>query len=119
VQNRDPGRALLDTEGNELSRTWQKFRDVLPAEDRVKFAKRPAKLDDVFMVVQEADNKWQTQKDEGKLGKTKIIFRKICKSLESHSQMLEILPASSQYVSIFYGTLQSLIKVRTHILSLI
>jgi hypothetical protein len=98
-------------EGNELSRTWARFHDILPVDDRAKFAQRPVQLDDVFKLVQETDKEWQTRKDAGKFGKVKVTFRKICKNLDVHSEMLTVLPSSSQYVSIFYGVLQTLIKV--------
>ncbi|PVH75852.1 hypothetical protein DL98DRAFT_643162 [Cadophora sp. DSE1049] len=110
VKYRNPECGQLDTEGNELSRTWARFRDILPVEDRVQFAQRPAQLDDVFKLVQEADKIWRTRKDAGKFGKAKATFRKICMNLGAHHEMLTVLPSSSQYVSIFYGTLQTLIK---------
>jgi hypothetical protein len=63
-------------------------------------------IDDLKDSVQSAANKL----DESH-GKTRRYFDKFCGSLSSHSTILEVLPNQSQYLSIFYGTVKTLLKV--------
>ena len=111
--SRDPEIARLDVEGNTLSDAWAQFRDKLPLDAQIEFAQRPQTFEDVITVVQEIEGKWQQKKQKGAWGRTRTCFRRVCTMLESHSNLLEILPSNSQYASIFCGTLQTLIKVRS------
>ncbi len=114
AHSRDPNIARLDIEGNTLSDAWAQFRDKLPLDAQIQFAQRPQTFEDVISVVQEIEEKWQEKKHKGAWGRTKTCFRRVCTMLESHSNLLEILPSNSQYASIFCGTLQTLIKVRSY-----
>jgi hypothetical protein len=49
--------------------------------------------------------------NKGKLGVALGYLKKVCKTLDSHSYMLEVLPVGNEYVSLFTGTLNSIIKV--------
>ncbi|KAM3069025.1 hypothetical protein ACMFMG_004202 [Clarireedia jacksonii] len=103
-------RAKLDREMHELANAWDELRYVMSSGDEPRLTKCSGRLDDVLKLVTEADNNWRSHKNAGKFGKVKMAYRKICSNLNAHSEMLTILPASSEYVSIFYGTLQTLIK---------
>ena len=107
----DPKTRSLDIEGNELNKAWDQFRNTLPLEERVQFEKRAQTVADVVKVVEDVEREWRQKKRKGFSGQTKTWFRKICNTLDSHSTLLELLPSSSQYASVFCGTLQTLIKV--------
>ncbi|KAL6721677.1 hypothetical protein ACLMJK_000781 [Lecanora helva] len=110
----DPEIQKLDIQGNALSQAWDQFKAKLPPEEQIEFAKRPQNFQDVINVVGKVEEAWQQKKKKGVFGHTKRYFRRICTVINSHSTLLEMLPSSSQYVSIFCGTLQTLIKASTN-----
>ena len=118
VGNREPEIAKLDVESNELTKAWALLREKLPCDLQLKFAQRPQEIEDVFGLVRQIENEWQAEKGKGVSGRTKTSFRKMCSVLGSHSNLLSILPSSSQYASVFCGTLQTLIQVRLLVLGI-
>ncbi len=75
-------------------------------------ARRPVEFGDVVNVMKGIENEWQQKKEQGAWGSTKKYLRRVSSTIHSHSTLLQILPADSQYASIFCGTVQTLIKVR-------
>lgn len=57
------------------------------------------------------ENEWQQKKEKGAWGSTKQYLRRVSNTIHSHKTLLQILPADSHYVSIFCGSIQTLIKV--------
>ena len=108
----DPDIRKLDVERQRLDDAWTQFRHILPPDARVELARRPVEFQDVVSVMKGIENEWQQKKEKGAWGSTKKYFRRVSNTLHSHSTLLQVLPADSQYASIFCGTLQSLIKVR-------
>ncbi|KAG8525528.1 uncharacterized protein KY384_009172 [Bacidia gigantensis] len=100
----------LDIAKGELLRAWRQLNQKLPTDQQVQFAKRAPDINDVILVVRKIEENWQQEKAKGKFGRLKISFRKVCSGLGSHSAMLDVLPSSSQYVSVFCGSLQTLIQ---------
>lgn len=115
--DREPEIARLDVESNELTKIWALLREKLPPDRQVQFAKRPQEIGDVVSLVGQIGDEWQTERQKGVSGRTKASFRRMCSGLGSHSNLLNILPSSSHYVSIFCGTLQTLIQVESSCLT--
>ena len=107
----DPEIRKLDIEGQKLDDAWTRFRDILPPDARIDLAKRPAAFEDVINVMKGIEHEWQQKKERGAWGSTKKYLRRVSGTIHSHSTLLKILPADSQYASIFCGTLLTLIKV--------
>ena len=57
----------------------------------------------------EANASW-TKKQEGKVGKSKRLFAKVCQSLDSHKDLFEMLPNNDKYVCLITGSLSSIVK---------
>lgn len=55
-------------------------------------------------------NTWEAKRLTGKRGKAKSYFHRLCATLDSHSNMLDVVPRSNEYVSLFAGTLTTIIK---------
>lgn len=66
----------------------------------------------VTNMVTEVTSEWQAKRQEGRLGKAKRLFHQFCGTLDSHSSLLKLLPEGNEYVAIFAGTLNAIIKVR-------
>lgn len=98
-------------ERQKLDDAWSQFQNTLPLDARVETIGRPAEFEDVVNVVKGIETEWQQKKEKGAWGSTKKYLRRISGTIHSHSTLLKILPADSQYASIFCGTLLTLIKV--------
>lgn len=63
-------------------------------------------------MVNKVANEWQNKRTASKSGKYMKHFTSFCETLKAHSSLLEILPDGSEYVSLFTGTLKTIINVR-------
>lgn len=61
---------------------------------------------------------WDKKRQKGWRGKAASNFHKFCESLDSHSNVLKMLPQNNEYVCIFSGALSTIIQVRIDYLSL-
>ena len=102
--------AFLRTEGIYLSEAWKSFRERLPRDEQAEFAKRAPSIVDVIETIRSMSAKWETKRKQGSYGTTKRHFHKLCDGLNAHQTMLEVLPAASEYVSLFAGVLKSVIR---------
>lgn len=102
---------FLGREGVLLSETWVQFCQALPAKTLRDFELRPPTFDDVLQVVHDYEAEWQGKRTKGKRGQALGYLKKVCRTLDSHSYMLEVLPAGNEYVSLFTGTLKAVVKV--------
>jgi len=57
-------------------------------------------------------DEWQNKRTSSKSGRAMKHFTSFCETLKAHSYMLEILPEGSEYVSLFTGSLKTIINVR-------
>ncbi|KAL9614467.1 MAG: hypothetical protein Q9167_001070 [Letrouitia subvulpina] len=105
-----PEIAKLDEANNALIKAWARLREKLPAEQRDRIAQGPPRIEDIVSVVRKIEDSWQSEKQKGISGRIKGSFHRFCSGLNSHSNLLGILPSSSHYASVFCGTLQTLIQ---------
>jgi len=61
--------------------------------------------------VENAKTNWEIKRDDGRFGGIKKRFHNITDKLDSHSNALKMLPSDSEYVSVFYGSLFTVIQV--------
>ena len=108
----DPEIRKLEVESQKLDDAWTKFRDILPPSARLELARPPAHFENVVSVMEGIENEWQQKKEKGAWGSTKKYLRRVSSTIHSHKTLLQILPADSHYISIFCGTIETLIKVR-------
>jgi hypothetical protein len=87
------------------------FQNNCPAEERVDLQNSEPTVEGVADMVNEMMKAWQVKREKGRRGKAISLFQKFCSSLNSHSSLIKILPEGNQYVSIFTGTLNAVIKV--------
>lgn len=88
------------------------FYQKSPKAERVDLRSFQPTISDVITMVTEVTSEWQTKRHEGRVGKTKRLFHKFCGTLDSHSSLMKLLPEGNEYVAIFAGTLNAIIKVR-------
>lgn len=72
---------------------------------------RPLSTRDIIRSVEDAESHWRSNPRLAH-GKAQSGFHRFCRTLDTHSNLLECLPSQSQYLSIFCGVTTTLIKVR-------
>lgn len=66
---------------------------------------------DVSDVVGRVRSKWEKRKEGNKFKQATTYFRKICTTINDHSNILKLLPTESEYVALLSGSLVVVIKV--------
>lgn len=82
-----------------------------PEIEQVDLTASEPTMDGVVEIVQSISAQWQAKKKLGRFGRAKELFHKLCGFLDSHSALIKLLPEGNEYVSIFAGTLNAIIKV--------
>lgn len=95
-------------EGKHLLDKWKGFRKELAVED--DFETRQLSVSEVISIAQNVSKTWTDKRKQGKYSALKRYFHKACEGLSGHETMLQVLPAGNEYVSLFTGTLATIIK---------
>lgn len=104
--------AELDTERNELAQTWKWFNSHLSPEDRVVDGDaRPQTAHDIVDLVRKTQTYWMSRPRQRVYSQASALCDRLLPTLDTHSALLSVLPESNLYALLFYGVLQSLLKV--------
>ncbi|KAK1831671.1 hypothetical protein QBC39DRAFT_306301 [Podospora conica] len=106
----DPITRTIKIEAANLRVKWLKFRSSCSNEDQLDLTAFEPTIESVFDLVKVTSNMIQTKKKTTTTAKITTHFHKFCDKLDSHSSLLKVLPEGSEYVSVFTGTLNSIIK---------
>lgn len=87
----------------------QAFQDLVPSQLRTTII--PRSWADVETAVTEVQQQWGAKNKESYFGKATLWVRKMCNGMHNHSMALKMLPAESEYVSLFAGAVSMIIKV--------
>lgn len=109
----DPATRIIAVEAANLRAKWLKFRHSSSNEDQLDLDTFEPTIESVFDLIHAANDAIQRKKKSSSAGKITAHFHKFCGTLESHSLLLKVLPEGSEYVSVFTGTLNAVIKVST------
>lgn len=96
----------------KLRDKWVAFYQKSPKGERLDLRNFQPTMSGVVTMVTNVTSEWQTKRHEGRVGKAKKLFHRFCGTLDSHSSLMKILPEGNEYVAIFAGTLNAIIKVR-------
>jgi hypothetical protein len=110
--NRDPITEGLREQAFLLSHSWKKFRENIPKSERDDFEGRVPSIEGLIEMVHSVAAAWENKRTASKSGKFMKYFVRFCETLDAHSTMLKLLPGGSEYVSLFTGTLKTIINVR-------
>ncbi|MCJ1306787.1 hypothetical protein MMC25_000430 [Agyrium rufum] len=96
-----PTTTALKKESSEpLSKQWQQ---------KAQGTTGTVSFEDIVKVVEQAESNYKG-KDETRHGKAQKHFHSFCKTLEGHSNMLQIIPSQNNYASIFCGTITTIVS---------
>lgn len=87
------------------------FYRSTPKTQQVDLASCAPIIEGVVETVQSISAEWRAKKKLGRFGRAKELFHKLCGFLDSDSALIKLLPEGNEYVSIFAGTLNAIIKV--------
>jgi hypothetical protein len=94
-----------------LSHAWKLFRTTLPKSEQEELEGKIPTVKGLIGMVDTVAKEWQNKRAASRSGKFMKHFISFCETLDAHSAMLEVLPDGSEYVSLFTGTLKSIIHV--------
>lgn len=103
---------IVQGEALKLRDKWVAFYQKSPKGERLDLHSFHPTMSGVVTMVTEVTSQWQTKRQDGRAGKAKRLFHRFCATLDSHSSLLKMLPEGNEYVSIFAGALNAIIKVR-------
>lgn len=93
----------------------QKFHDLYQQSsehERVNLTQFTPTIEGVLDQVRQVHLKIDAKRKSGFMGKTKSLFHKFCKTIDSHKSLLGILPEGNEYISIITGVLHLVVQVR-------
>lgn len=108
---------LLQGKIEELEESRRKFIGCLSAKQRSELAKSQNTTQAVLTIIDSASFDWckRSESGTGIAATLKKKFHQACKSLDQHAALFSVLPKESEYVSVFYGALNSIVAVSTNI----
>ncbi|KAF2143196.1 uncharacterized protein K452DRAFT_286025 [Aplosporella prunicola CBS 121167] len=107
---KNPVTVALTQEAEALRKRWLEFRISNPEVDRVDLQRSEPTAQDLVDLVEQSMSKWQERRSTGRRGKAMSFFRQFCRSINSHKAVMGILPEGNEYVSLFTGTLNAVVK---------
>jgi hypothetical protein len=98
-------------EALKLREKWVVFHSNCSQEDQLDLQAFEPTMEGVTATIEQAMATWNKKRQKGWRGKAAANFHKICGTLNSHSNVIAILPEKSEYTSIFAGSLSAIIQV--------
>ncbi|KLU88126.1 hypothetical protein MAPG_07113, partial [Magnaporthiopsis poae ATCC 64411] len=109
-QDDNPVTRTIAVESKKLQEKWISFQDSCPAEDRLDLSRAEPTMDGIMDTIKHMNLAWKRKRESGIIGRALQFFHRFCDTLDSHSSLLKILPEGSEYVSIFMGSLNVIIR---------
>ncbi|KAH0598309.1 hypothetical protein MHUMG1_03606 [Metarhizium humberi] len=106
----NPVTRIVSVEAARLCEKWVKFRQSCSKDDQLDLSTSEPTVDSVLDMVERMNKTWQEKRKQGAGRKVMAFFHRFCGTLDSHSSLLKLLPEGNEYVSIFTGTLNAVIK---------
>lgn len=105
------GSKIVLNESPKLRGKWVKLYHNTPETEQIDLASSEPTRESVVGTVESISAQWRAKKRLGRFGRAKDLFHKLCGFLNSHSALIKLLPEGNEYVSIFAGSLNAIIKV--------
>lgn len=91
-------------------KAWKDFTLHFPGQTAGDITGKPLTVAGVVNTVKGVCVGWDVERKRGKWGVAKWHLHKLCDGLNNHATLLELLPAGSEYVSLFTGSIASIVK---------
>src|SRR3954453_6068006 len=107
----DPLTKVMREQAVLLSQTWKSFRGTIPKSEQDEIEGKVPSVDGLIGMVETAATEWQKKRTATRSGRFMKHFTGFCQTLDAHSSMLEVLPNGNEYVSLFTGSVKTIINV--------
>lgn len=107
----DPIEKILHIESTNLRKKCAVFYEGCSSDDRLDLRSSEPTIEGVVEVVGRIQDSWQRQRENSNRGKASRMFRSFCRGINSHKSLLKLLPEGNEYISVFTGTLNVVLKV--------
>ncbi|KAH8170875.1 phytanoyl-CoA dioxygenase family protein [Sarocladium implicatum] len=97
-------------EAENLRKKWVDLYQNTSKKERLDMDSLDLSFDGVVDLIKSTCAKNQTEQEESIMGKITGRFHSICDTVHAHSAFLKMLPEGNEYVSIFTGSLNAVIK---------
>jgi hypothetical protein len=94
-----------------LAHTWKRFGDLLLPQDQVEWDERPQTVDDVKTLLGKIKTFWMSRTRQRVFSDSMDLCDRLLPTMDTHATLLSTLPDALSYTPLFYGVLQSVIKV--------
>jgi hypothetical protein len=115
ILSSDPITSIVALESEKLRVLWQTRQENLPEADRIDVRNIEPKIEDMVKIVKNGLASWDKKRREGFGGMFMSKFHAFCGFMRSHQTLLDVLPQSSEYVSVFYGTITAILSVSSNV----
>lgn len=102
---------IIDVESKKLRDQWLIFEQQSPSEERLDLSCDEPTAQGIVKMVEGMRRAWAAKRSKGFMGKALEQFHRFCHTLDSHSTLITLLPQGNEYVSLFTGSLNAIIKV--------
>lgn len=105
---------MLKENSVKLNSACRRFLSTIKSDQRTRLMENDNDFEAILNLVEVSTFNWGNRSLQRTVsGKCRRALYQSCKSLDERSVMLDLLPSSSEYVSVFCGSLKVLIQVRT------
>lgn len=108
----DPITNVISVEASTLVKKWAMFQQNSSENDRLDLVASEPTMESVLETSNQVMAQCQRKRKDGVWGKIKSSFHRFCGTLNAHSWIIQLLPNGNEYVSVFAGALNAVIKVR-------
>ncbi|KAF2136426.1 uncharacterized protein K452DRAFT_362533 [Aplosporella prunicola CBS 121167] len=105
--------AELQSHRQQLDALVRKFQSYLP-EDLKDKATNPKSFRAVHKVVEKVGSRWKQKTEVDKFVKARQLLRKVGSTIDSHSNVLKVLPSGNDYAAPFLGAITVFIKASSN-----
>jgi hypothetical protein len=105
--------ATLRKKLEELDASRKEFAKYLTDEQKKHIARSPNTTQATLDLIDSATFDWCSRSASGRgaMATFRSAFHSACASIDQHAGLLSMLPKESEYVSVFYGALNSIVAV--------
>lgn len=103
---------VIIIESNKVLQKWHSFLSNCASDDRLDVTRSDPTMEGVIDLVREITATSRAKNESSRRGKAMKYFHKFCGTIDAHKSILKIIPEGSEYVSVFAGTLNVIIRVK-------
>ncbi|EJT71473.1 hypothetical protein GGTG_10730 [Gaeumannomyces tritici R3-111a-1] len=106
-----PVTRTMAVESRRLPEKWGSFQDSCPNEDRLDLSRDEPTIHGIMYTVRYMNLAWKKKRQSHIIARTLQPFRRFCDTLDTHNNLIKILPEGSEYSWIFMGSLNAIIRL--------